>query len=309
MTIPMARIAGRLFDTPLLVDAGKAAAIAAAIGPRVLGLPVTVAGAEPVDHVAFASSMGRVGDPLGLRYERAGQGQALLPVINGVGIIAIEGTLVHKGRWVGSYSGETSYEGVQAQAQRARRDPNVRGVVLEIDTFGGEAAGAFDTANILAQLSAEKPTLAILTDHALSAGYLLACSARQIVAPETGRAGSIGVITMHADFSRQLDTMGVTVTLLHSGAHKADLNPFEALPEEVAKRVTAELDQARDAFAAAVGKGRGKRFTKAQALATEALVYRAEEALRLGLIDAVGHPSDAFDAFAAAVNRPGTGLI
>jgi transposase len=65
--------------------------------------------------------------------------------------------------------------------------------VFEVDSLGGELAGAFETADLIARLSAEKPTLAILTDHALSAGYLLASAARQIIMPEHGRAGSIGV--------------------------------------------------------------------------------------------------------------------
>ena len=69
-----------------------------------------------------------------------------------------------------------------------------KGVVFEVDSFGGELAGAFETTDLIARLSAEKPTLAILTDHTLSAAYLLASAARQIIIPEYGRAGSIGAL-------------------------------------------------------------------------------------------------------------------
>jgi ClpP class serine protease len=111
-------------------------------------------------------------------------GRPPFAIIDGVALIPIEGTLVHKGAYVGAYSGTTSYEGLQAQVLRAMRNPAVKGVVFEVDSFGGELAGAFETADLIARLSAEKPTLAILTDHALSAGYLLASAARQIIIPE-----------------------------------------------------------------------------------------------------------------------------
>lgn len=299
MTFLMPRVASRIFDTPLMIDAGKAAAILTGIGGRMVdgGLVLDV---EAVQHVAFSNgrpSMGRLGDPLGSGFEQAGNGHKMLTKIGSTAIIGIEGTLIHKGKWLGMDSGETSYEGLQAQVQRARRDPSVRAVVFEVDSYGGEVAGAFDTADMIAQLSAEKPTLAILTDFALSAGYLLAAAARQVVLPETGGAGSIGVIAMHADFSAQLEKKGVKVTLITSGAHKADGHPAAALGAEVLARYQARVDASRELFAASVGKYRGARLDKAAALKTEALIYSGEDAVAAGLADGVGRPSEMFDRF------------
>ena len=150
---------------------------------------------------------------------------------------------------------------------------------------------------MIAQLSAEKPTIAILTDFAYSAGYLLASAARQVVLPETGGAGSIGVIAMHADFSAQLKNKGVKVTLITSGAHKADGHPAAPISNEVLARAQASVDATRNLFATAVGKYRGARLTKDAALATEALTYRGEDAVAAGLADGVGRPSEMFDHF------------
>jgi signal peptide peptidase SppA len=300
MTILMPRIAARLFDTPLMVDAGKLAAIIGGIGGRIVDGGMLLDDIEAVQHVAFADgrpSMGRLGDPLGNRFEQRGEGDRLLNKIGSTAIIAIEGTLVHKGKWLGANSGDTSYEGLQAQVQRARRDPSVRSVVFEVDSYGGEVAGAFDTAEMIAQLSAEKPTLAILTDFAFSAGYLLASAARQVVLPETGGAGSIGVIAMHADFSAQLEKKGVKVTLITSGAHKADGHSAAPISDAVLARVQTGVDATRDLFAGAVGKYRGARLSKQAVLATEALTYRGDEAVAAGLADGVGRPSEMFDRF------------
>jgi signal peptide peptidase SppA len=300
MTILLPRIASRIFDTPLMIDVGKAAAIIAGIGGRFVDGGMLIEDVEQVSHVAFSGgrpSMGRLGDPLGNRIEANGDGHRMLMKIGSTAIIAVEGTLVHKGKWLGTSSGDTSYEGLQAQVKRARRDPSVRAVVFEVDSYGGEVAGAFDTAAMIAQLSAEKPTLAILTDFAYSAGYLLASAARQIVLPETGGVGSIGVITLHADLSAQLEKKGIKVTVISSGAHKVDGHPTAPLSADVLARAQASVDATRDLFASAVGQYRGGRFDKAAALKTEAMTYRGKEAVAAGLADGVGRPSEMFDRF------------
>lgn len=304
MTILLPHVAERLFETPLMIHPRKAAAVVAAIGGRMASGGVSVNGVDPIEHVAFAGgrpSMGRLGDPLGQRYEQEGAGDRMLFKVGAVGVIPIEGTLVHKGKWLGSYSGDTSYEGLQSRVSRARRDDSIRGVVFEIDSYGGEVSGAFDTAQMIADLSAEKPTIAILTDFAYSAGYLLASAARQIVMPQTGGAGSIGTITLHADYSKALAEEGINVTVLSSGKHKADGNPFDALPEAVAARIQSSLDRSRDLFAEAVGTYRGTRLTKAAALATEALCFSGDDAVAAGLVDGIIRPSDAFAEFVSRV--------
>lgn len=302
------QIAARIFDVPLMIAEPKAAAILAGIGGQMVPGGFVLDGVRPVDHVAFAGgrpSMGRLGDPLGRRADQDGYGERVLDKIGNVAVIPIEGTLVHKGKWYGSYSGDTSYEGVQSLVSRARRDQSVKGVVFEVDSYGGEAAGAFDTADMIAALSAEKPTLSILTDFAYSAGYLMASAARRIVMPETGGVGSIGVIVLHADFSRKLENEGIKVTLIASGAHKTDGQPVIPLPDNVRAEIKAQVDRGRDLFAAKVAAYRGPRLTKEAALATEAAAYRGEDAVAAGLADGVMRPTEAFDAFVAAINRAG----
>lgn len=302
MTLP--RIAARLLNTPLMVHPAKAAAILAGLGGRVTGADFDFNGAETVNHIAFGNgrpSFGTVGDRLGRAYER--QGEKPYDMVGNVAVIPIEGSLVHKGAFVESSSGETSYQGIQTQVGRAMKDPAVKGVAFEVDSYGGEVSGAFETSDMIAELSRVKPTLAILSDHAYSAGYLMASAARQIVIPEQGGAGSIGVITMHTDMSAALERSGVKVTILSAGVHKADGNPFEPLPEDVANEIRAELEAARAMFAGRVATYRGSRLSFENAMATEARTFTGESAVRAGLADATGHPSEAFTAFVSALNR------
>jgi ClpP class serine protease len=302
--ILLPEVAARVFNTPLLMHPGKLDAALAGIGERIVkgGVVLQNAG-ERIDHVAFEHGrplVGRIGDKVGRMFDDSGRQP--FAIIDGVALIPIEGTLVHKGAYVGAYSGRTSYEGLQALVLRALRNPAIKGVVFEVDSFGGELAGAFETADLIARLSAEKPTLAILTDHALSAGYLLASAARQIIIPEHGRAGSIGVVTLHADLSAALEQRGIKVTVLRAGTQKMSANPFEPLADDTIQRLLSDLEAARTTFAESIGRYRGTRFTSQAALATEAQDYRGSDAVALGLADATGHALEAFDGFLRAIN-------
>ena len=303
-------IAARIFGTDLMIDPGKAAAILMGIGGRLVDGGFDLSGVATIDHSAFADGRpsgldrpmaGRLSDRVGVAHDRVNM--KTYDMVGNVAVIPIEGTLVHKGAYVGMSSGRTSYQGLQTQVQRAGRDDGVKGVAFEVDSFGGEVAGAFETAAMIGELSKLKPTIAILTDHAASAGYLLASAARQIIIPPSGLAGSIGVITMHADFSGKLEKDGIKVTILAAGKHKAEGHPAAPLAEDVKTRTLMRLEKSRQRFAFVVDAGRGDRLTSAAALATEAAVYDGEEAVSVGLADAVGNASAAFAAFVQAVNK------
>lgn len=305
MSFRFAHVAQRLFDTPLMYDPRKAEAFLHGLGSRITGDTIVITNPEgAIDHVAGANGRPLAGK-LGGRIERAYTRSNMLPfdMVDNVAIIPVEGSLVHKGGWTGSNSGETSYQGLQAQIAMARKSSAVRGVAFEYDSYGGEVNGVFETASGISQLSKEKPTISILTDWAYSAGYLLASQSRQIVMPRYGGAGSIGVIMIHADYSQALDDAGIRLTIIRSGKKKADGNPYEPLNAEIADKWQGQADLIRQEFAGVVAQGRRNRITKAKALATEAAVYDAGEAVAMGLADAIGDPVEAFDAFVREVNR------
>jgi ClpP class serine protease len=296
------QIAQRVFNTPLMVDPGKALAFLTGLGPRITGREITVEGmaVDPAD-LATATLPARAslfGDDLTNREARNG-GQPFA-VVDGIAVIEIAGTLVHRGAWIGQSSGLTSYEGIAAQLQAALADPAIRGIALDIDSFGGEVAGAFDLADRIRAARAQKPVHAFVADHALSAAYALASQADRIILPRTGAVGSIGVVAMHSDMSGALDQKGIAVTLIHAGARKVDANPYQPLPEAVRERIAGELEDLRQLFAETVAEGRGRRLDTSEALGTEAAVFRGEAAVFAGLADEVADPVTAFRAFAAA---------
>lgn len=216
----------------------------------------------------------------------------------GVAFIPVRGALVN--RFGGAYSDLTGYQAIVRMAEAAGADPEVRGVVLDVDSYGGEAAGAFEAAQQVRASIAGKPSLAIVNSAAYSAGYGMAVAADKIAAIPSGGAGSVGVVRMHLDQSGMLDRMGLKVSFVHAGAHKVDGNPYAALPDDVRADMQARVDQLYDAFVCHVASMR-PGLTAEAIRATEARTYSAPDALAVGLIDAVSNAPDAYAAFVASL--------
>lgn len=206
---------------------------------------------------------------------------------DGTAILSVTGSLINRGAFVGSSSGETSYEGIKFQAASIAADSKVSNVILDIESPGGEAVGAFEAAQAIKELSAIKPVTAVVNGMAASAAYALASGASKIVTTPTGVVGSIGVVLLHADYSRALDKAGITPTLIFAGAHKVDGNPFEPLPEAVRADMQREVMQFYDLFIQTVANGR-KQMSSQAIRGTEARVFIGQEAVDIGLADEVG---------------------
>lgn len=297
------QIAQRVFHTPLLAAPAKAAAFVKGLGPRITGGDIEFVGigadaeVQPSNKPYASLLDDRVGDEI-----RSGK-RGAYRVVDGVAVIPITGSLIHRGAWVGSYSGEVSYEGIGAQIDAAAEDAFVRGIALEIDSHGGEVAGCFDLADRIRAAREGKPVHAFVCDHAYSAAYALASQADKVIVPRAGGVGSIGVICMHADRSQQFEDFGVKVTVISAGERKADGNPYEPLPEDVRQALQAEMETLRGIFADTVAAGRGTALSAEAALQTEAACFLGEEAVAVGLADEVASPREGFERFIAQVNE------
>jgi capsid assembly protease len=298
-----ARIAARAFNTALLIEPSKAMAFLSGLGPRILGRQVDIGDGHGALESTVVPPMRASILAGGMLDDYRQHGEAPYPVVDGIAVIEISGVLIHRGGWIGQSSGQTSYEGIAAQIEAAANDPAVRGLALEIDSFGGEVAGVFDLADRIRAIRATKPVWAFVAEHAFSAGYALASQADRILLPRTGAVGSIGVVVMHADMSSQLDQDGVRVTLIHSGQHKVDGNPYVPLPDAVRDDIQREIDVLRFLFAETVAAGRAGRLSKEAALATEATIFRGADAVAAGLADEVTDLAGGFTAFRQRLTR------
>lgn len=310
-----AGIIARLFGQPLAVMPQTAAHVLGAIGPRLdvgqlfvadrgalLGIDElrALAGAE-VARIEAASSMELLSGST--------PASRLSFVHNRVAHIPLRGELVAENDGaIQPSSGFTGYDGVRAQVLAADNDPKVGGLLLDVNSPGGEVSDLFELAAFLMARRGTKPMRAVIRNCGTSAAYTIACCADHVTLHPLGLAGSNGVITMHADFSKQLESDGVAVTLITSGAHKADGNLFEPLPPDVRARIQTMIDTSAARLFAHVAAARG--MSADQIEAQQAQVFMGEEAVKAGLVDSIMSWQDSTAEFEGLVNgsgkRPGS---
>lgn len=214
---------------------------------------------------------------------------------DGIAVIPVHGTLLN--RFNGSWGFVTGYNYIRRQINLAAFDDDVELIVLDIDSPGGEAAGNFELCREIMEIRNDKPILGVVDSRCMSGGYSIGASCTRLMAIPSASIGSIGVYRMHMDISGAMDQQGVKVTFAKAGDHKTDGNPFEPLPPSVLKEWEASAGKTWDDFIAVVADGRN--LPPEDVRATQARIYRADEALALGLIDAVKTPSEAVAAFVA----------
>ena len=204
--VSLAHIADRALNRPLLITPEKAAVIMSVLSGRI-----------GIDAAALAPEASRFA-PNELVDARGRPTAPYSRTPEGIGIITIAGSLVNRGAWIGASSGLVSYEGIKAQLAAIAADSKVTSVILDLSSPGGEAVGAFETAAAVRDLAKSKHTVAVVNGMAASAAYAIASGATEIVTTETGVAGSIGVVLLHADYSAALAERAGSVCLNSFGA-------------------------------------------------------------------------------------------
>lgn len=226
-------------------------------------------------------------------------------VVNGIAMLPVSGTLVHKLGGMRPFSGMTGYDGITARLQQAMDDPDVKGVLLDIDSPGGQGAGAFDCADMIYRLGEQKPVWALANDLSCSAAMLLASACQRRLVTQTSRIGSIGVVMAHTSYAGKLEQEGIDITLIYSGSHKVDLNGTRELPESIRADYQQRMDDARLMFAEKVAQYTG--LSVDAVMATEAATYDGQAGIDAGLADEMVNAADAVTVMAAALKSKSRG--
>lgn len=209
-------------------------------------------------------------------------------VAGGVAVLPIHGSLYLHG-----------YQRITDQLAMALRDPAVGAVLLDINSFGGQAAGMFQASQAIRAMRGDKPIWAVANLFALSAAYGLASAAdRVLVSPDAAAGvGSVGVIAVHASWAGLFEEVGIDHTVFRSPEPKADGNPYERLEEGPRARLQAEIEQLYGDFTGLVAGNRA--MAEKDVIATQAAVLPGQAAVDAGLADDV----TTFDAALAALSR------
>ena len=180
-------------------------------------------------------------------------------------------------------------------------------LLLHVQSGGGEVEGLFQAADELAAMARAEgaiPSAALIDGMGASAAYALASAMPQVfLASPTSHAGSIGAIALHVDQSAALEKAGYKVSLIASGAHKADANPFEPLSESVRAELQREIDQTAEMFIRRVAQWRG--LSAATVAAQEAKIFMGADAVKAGLADGIASAAKVFASLLPATPAKG----
>lgn len=205
-----------------------------------------------------------------------------------IAVIPIEGTIVG-GRSGGDFGlvETTGAETVVQAIRSAAADPNVRAIVLRIDSGGGDAAGSERIWRAIVKARERKPVVASMGDSAASGGYFAAVGAQRIFAAPGTLTGSIGIFWLKPSFEGLLGAAKVG-TYRSARGELADLGSYQR-PWTPAERQAMEryVKSAYDDFVDAVASGRGLSFEQVDAVA-QGRVWTGAQAHERKLVDELG---------------------
>lgn len=258
-------LASRLYGTPLLLARSKLDIILSVLGERIGWPEATASVALPVSRTRIDTR------------PDANAGIAVIPVV---------GSLVRRTLGLDPASGFTSYTDIADLVDAALADPGVEGILLDIDSPGGEAGGVFELGERIRAGDALKPIWALASDSAFSAAYAIGSAASRLTVTRTGGVGSIGVIAMHVDQTARDTQQGYRYTAITAGDQKSDFSPHEPLDPHAHARLQTEVDRLYGIFLNHVATMRAVDVDAVRA--TQAGIYFGQDAVTVGLADAVG---------------------
>jgi len=214
---------------------------------------------------------------------------------NVIGVVYVEGVITSGHSTVGITGSTLGSDTVLQYLRSARQDPDVKAVVVRVNSPGGSAAASQEIAQEMKALSrAGKPVVASMGDVAASGGYLVSSAADAIVADPGTVTGSIGVIMQVTVLEGLYEKLGIDVETVKSGPHKDMAAGDRPLTETERELLQEMVDDVYDQFVDAVVEGRGMRRSEVLRLA-DGRILTGRQALKAGLVDSLGNLHDAIE--------------
>ena len=194
-----------------------------------------------------------------------------------VGFVDVNGPIVSRDSWLAAFFGLNSVEQISADIRALESDDEVTDIVLVMDTPGGSVTGLTDLSEQIAASS--KRTTAFVSGLMASAGYWFGSAVDNVVASETARVGSIGVVATVTPWVEP-----GSVTVVSSQSPNKNLDPTK---KEGVAALQKTVDDIADIFIASVAKNRSVSVETVQNDFGKGSVFLAKEALDRGMIDGV----------------------
>jgi protease-4 len=197
----------------------------------------------------------------------------------GVGIVELKGLIV-------------SSEQILKHLTEFRHDPNVKSIVLRIDSPGGSVGASQEIYKEVMRTNEVKPVIASMGSMGASGGYYAALGAENIIANPGTMTGSIGVIVKFPNLEGLFEKIGYRSEVIKSGPLKDVGASNRPMSEEERKLMQDLIDNVYGQFVRDIAAARDMEEDIIRELA-DGRVYTGEQALEVGLIDSLGNFTDA----------------
>lgn len=229
-----------------------------------------------------------------LDYIKSGKGRKVNSSTNKIAIMYAQGEIIY-GKGNEEYVGQ---EMMLKSIEKAKKDKNIKAVVLRINSPGGVAITADMIWRELELLKKEKPIVVSMGNLAASGGYYIACNANKIYAEPTTITGSIGVFGLIPNIHKFSETIGINAEQVST--NKApNYSLFEPMSEDFHQVTQQSIEIIYNTFLNRVAAGRNMGVEKVDELA-QGRVWSGAEAVANGLVDELGSLEDAI-AYAALI--------
>ena len=219
-------------------------------------------------------------------------------VKKGVAVVKMHGTLLKKAYCMDTASGGTrTLEDVQRDLRNAYSDPEVGGILLDIESGGGGVPGTAETARLIADIKETKPVIGLAGGYMCSGAYWIGSACSELYCSNTTEVGSIGVYQTHISMAKVLEEEGIKVTLIKAGKQKALGNQYTDLTEEDLSILQQRIDNLYNIFMSEVAGYRGVSFDKVKSEWADARLFTGEEAVRAGLVDDIATVDEILNSF------------
>jgi capsid assembly protease len=166
-------------------------------------------------------------------------------------------------------------------------DPSVKAIVLNIDSPGGSVFGVQELADEIYKARETKHIVAVSNSLCASAAYWIAAQCDRVVVTPGGQIGSIGVFTVHEDWSKAYEDAGVIPTIIEAGKYKTEGTYLKPLTEEGLEAIQDDVNFYYDQFTKAVARGRGVKQADVRKGFGEGRVVNSKGAIDSGIADEI----------------------
>jgi len=240
-------------------------------------------------------------------YASVSDSSAGLKIDDRIAFVAAEGS-ISRGSPDSDQSGEIASEVFDRILAKVAKDPLVKGVIVRINSGGGEVTASDDLWRAMNELSRKKPLVISMSDDAASGGYYMALSGDPMIAYPGTITGSIGVVFGKPNLHGLYDKIGITKDSVSRGRFARIDSDYESLDEAGRKKLRDGIDASYEDFIAKVASARHKTPDEIRPIA-EGRIWLGSQAKDNGLVDELGGIDQAIDLIKRKAKIPSSSRI